>query len=102
MISRLSDLLRHSIEGGDEPEVPLRRELELVGRYVDIMQVRFQGKLTVEQAVDERALDALVPNLMLQPLVENAIRHGVERSGGLVTIMVWAKRDGDRLLGVGA
>jgi len=88
MISRLSDLLRHSIEGADEPEVPLRRELELLGRYVDIMQVRFQGRLAVETRADERALDALVPSLILQPLVENAIKHGVERrtEGGRIEI----------------
>ena len=88
MISRLSDLLRHSIEGGDEPEVPLRRELELVGRYVDIMQVRFQGRLAVETRVDDPALDALVPSLVLQPLVENAIKHAVEprTEGGRVEI----------------
>ena len=70
MIARLGELLRHSIEGADE--VPLRKTLELLGRYVDIMQVRFHGRLAVERRVEERALDALVPNLILQPLVENA------------------------------
>ena len=98
MISRLSELLRHSIEGAAVPEIPLRQELELLGRYVDIMQVRFQGKLTVEQAVDERALDALVPNLILQPLVENAIRHGVEQLAEEGRIAISAALDGGDLL----
>ncbi|MDB4899566.1 MAG: histidine kinase internal region [Gemmatimonadetes bacterium] len=79
MIARLSELLRYSFEGGGEPEVPLREELTLLTRYIDIMQVRFQGRLTVEVRVADDALEALVPSLVLQPLVENAIRHGVER-----------------------
>jgi two-component sensor histidine kinase len=81
MIARLSELLRHSLEGADDPEIPLRQELELLGRYLDIMQVRFQGRLEIEQRVAAAALDALVPTLVLQPLVENAIKHGVEKLG---------------------
>jgi two-component system, LytTR family, sensor kinase len=94
MISRLSDLLRHSIEGANEPELPLRDELELLGRYLDIMQVRFQGRLEVETRADERALDALVPNLILQPLVENAIKHGVEKLTGPGRIVIEADVEG--------
>jgi two-component sensor histidine kinase len=81
MIARLSELLRHSLEGADDPEIPLRQELELLGRYVEIMQVRFQGRLEISQRVEETALDALVPTLVLQPLVENAIKHGIEKLG---------------------
>ena len=77
MIARLSELLRHSMEGSDDAEIPLERELALLQLYVDIMMVRFQGKLEVTMAIDDRARDALVPQLVLQPLVENAIRHGV-------------------------
>ena len=97
MISRLGDLLRHSIEGASVAEVPLRQELDLLARYVDIMQVRFQGRLEVELRVDERARDALVPNMILQPIVENAIRHGVERreggGGGRITIEAGIEAD---------
>lgn len=98
MISRLGELLRHSIEGAAEPEVPLRQEVELLGRYVDIMQVRFQGKLEVSTQVDERVNDALVPNLILQPLVENAIRHGVEKLTGEGRIEIAATREGDAVV----
>ena len=88
MISQLSDLLRHSIDGASVPEVSLREELELLERYVDIMRVRFEDELTVETRADPRTLDALVPNMILQPLVENAIKHGVEQSdhGGRVEV----------------
>ena len=79
MISRLSELLRFSMEGAREPEISLRRELDLLDRYLDIMQLRFQGRLVVERRVDDAALDVLVPSMVLQPLVENAIKHGVEK-----------------------
>ncbi|MEO8620501.1 MAG: histidine kinase, partial [bacterium] len=88
MISRLGALLRFSLEGADAPEIPLRRELDLLQQYLDIMQVRFQGRLDVTMNTDPRTLDALVPTLILQPLVENAIKHGIEpqRDGGRITI----------------
>jgi two-component system LytT family sensor kinase len=88
MIARLSELLRYNLEAQDGPEIPLRKELELLGRYLDIMQVRFQGRLDVRQRVADEALDALVPTMVLQPLVENAIRHGVEKldAGGRIEI----------------
>jgi two-component system, LytTR family, sensor kinase len=88
MIARLSELLRYNLEAQDGPEIPLQKELELLGRYLDIMQVRFQGRLDVRQAIDADTLDVLVPTMMLQPLVENAIRHGVEKleAGGRIAI----------------
>ena len=88
MIGQLSDLLRHSMEGASSPEIPLRQELELLERYVDIMRVRFQDQLVIETRADPRTLDALVPNMILQPLVENAIKHGVEQreDGGRVEV----------------
>jgi signal transduction histidine kinase len=98
MIARLGDLLRYSFEGGSEPEVPLRQELSLLGRYVDIMQVRFQGRLSVTMQMDDGVLDALVPGLILQPLVENAIKYGVENrtDGGRITVS--GAREGDMLV----
>jgi LytS/YehU family sensor histidine kinase len=82
MISRLSELLRYNIEGSEEQEIPLRQELQWIGRYLEIMEVRFQGRLDVRTSVSDAALGALVPNLILQPLVENAIKHGVARALG--------------------
>lgn len=78
MITRLSELLRFSMEEAREPEITLRRELDLLDRYLDIMQVRFPG-LNVLRILDDRSLDVMVPSMILQPLVENAIRHGVEK-----------------------
>ena len=97
MIARLSDLLRHSMERSHEAEIPLERELELLQRYVDIMQVRFQGKLEVALTVDPRARGALVPNMILQPLVENAIKHGSTATGA-ERIAVTADVRGDDLV----
>lgn len=88
MIARLSDLLRHSIESHGTDEIPLRKELEFLDRYIEIMEIRFQGRLRVDRRIDDEALDALVPNLILQPIVENALEHGASRAGegGLVEI----------------
>ncbi|MGH7634596.1 MAG: sensor histidine kinase, partial [Gemmatimonadaceae bacterium] len=77
MIARLSELLRYTMEGAREPEIPLRHELDLIDRYLDIMEVRFPG-LNVMRLIEDRTLDLMVPSMILQPLVENAIRHGVE------------------------
>ena len=73
MIARLGDLLRHSFEGGQEPEVTLRRELALLDLYVDIVKVRFQDRLAVEIRVDDAALDALGPVDILQRVVVSAV-----------------------------
>lgn len=98
MIARLGDLLRHSFEGGSDPEVTVRRELALLDLYVDIVKVRFQDRLVVDIRVDDEVLDALVPTFILQPLVENAVKHGVERrtEGGRVTVE--GTRKGDALV----
>jgi two-component system LytT family sensor kinase len=77
MITGLSELLREALAASATREVPLRRELELLERYLEIQRARFGDRLTVEIDVEPRALDALVPHLALQPIVENAIRHGI-------------------------
>jgi LytS/YehU family sensor histidine kinase len=77
MITRLSDLLRRVLDSEGVEEVTLREELELVGAYLDIEQVRFEDRLRVEWRIDPEALCACVPHLVLQPIVENAIRHGI-------------------------
>jgi len=78
MITRLSELLRFSMEDAREPEITLRRELDLLDRYLEIMQVRFPG-LNVMRLLDDNSLSVMVPSMILQPLVENAIRHGIEQ-----------------------
>jgi hypothetical protein len=84
----LGELLRLSLDGRAEHEVRLDRELELLGYYVEIQRLRFQDRLTVSVDVDPRARQAYVPNLLLQPLVENAIRHGIgpRAAGGVVQV----------------
>jgi len=77
----LSDLLRVVLKTGGEARVPLHEELRFVEHYVAIERLRFEDRLQVENAIEPGAADLLVPALILQPLVENAIRHGVEVSG---------------------
>jgi two-component system, LytTR family, sensor kinase len=98
MIGQLSDLLRHSMDGSSAPEIPLRQELDLLGRYVDIMRVRFADQLEVETRIDPQALDGLVPNMILQPLVENAIKHGVEQRADGGRVEIEAQLDGRMLV----
>ena len=78
MIVRLSDLLRAALEGSDTQEVELQDELEFLKRYLEIEQTRLGDRLTVKMDIQPETLRARVPNLILQPLVENAIRHGIE------------------------
>jgi two-component sensor histidine kinase len=98
MIARLSELLRHTLNGAGEPEVTLDEELELLSRYLDILQVRFQGKLEVEMVVEPGTRSALVPNLILQPLVENAVKHGVANLVGTGRLRIGARTAGERLV----
>ena len=86
MLTNLSELLRQTLAGWETQEVPLRREVELINLYLDIQRVRFQDRLTVETSLSPATLDALVPSLLLQPLVENAVRHGVSKSSVPVRI----------------
>ncbi|HJQ37480.1 MAG TPA: histidine kinase [Thermoanaerobaculia bacterium] len=98
MIARLSELMRHTIDSKASDEVPLRDELAFLQRYLDIMAVRFQGKLQIEQHIADGVLDALVPNLVLQPIVENALEHGVSRAGGAGRVEIRAEREGSALV----
>ncbi len=88
MIARLSDFLRLTLEERAGDEVPLAEELEFVQRYLDIEQVRFGERLRLEVSVAPDALDAIVPVLLLQPLVENAVKHGIatREDGGRIEI----------------
>ena len=97
MIARLSELLRTTIDSNAADEVPLRQELELLDRYVAIMEVRFQGRLRIDREIDPAVLDVRVPNLILQPIVENALEHGASRAMGEGFVRIEARRDGDSL-----
>jgi two-component sensor histidine kinase len=97
VISGLSELLRMSLSSASEQEVTLAKELELLAHYIEIQQIRFQDRLTVNFRIDPDARYALVPNLMLQPLVENAIRHGIAPRAAAGHVVVTAARRGDRL-----
>ena len=96
-LMRLSDLLRLTLENIGQHEVTLKAELEFLSKYLEIEQTRFADRLTVHYEVQPETLDALVPNLILQPLVENAIKHGVARKTGPGHIDITARRDGDKL-----
>jgi sensor histidine kinase YesM len=98
MIARLGELLRHTLEETESQEIVLERELELLRRYLEIMEVRFQGKLEATVTADEDVKRALVPNLILQPLVENALKHGVSASDGRGRVEVSAVRSGDQVV----
>jgi len=97
MITRLSELLRQSFNRERGPLVTLEEELELLDHYVAIQEARFGDRLRVTFRVDPRAAAAVVPTLLLQPLVENAIRHGVVPNGSVAEVEIAATCDGDRL-----
>lgn len=91
MIALLSDFLRLSLDNVGRQEVPLQSELEFLERYMEIEKTRFGERLTVEVDVDPEALDAAVPNLILQPLAENAVRHGISRRSGRGKVEIRAR-----------
>lgn len=93
----LASLLRHSLETDPATLVPLRTEIEVVRRYLDIVQVRFEERLKIVEDIPASLLKHAIPPLMLQPLVENVIRHGVSRSSGQVTLTLTAELVGDDL-----
>ena len=96
-VVRLSDLLRLSLQNEGQDLIPLRKELELLKVYLEIQQTRFQDRLTVRLNVEPAIADALVPNLILQPLVENAIKHGIAARPGSGRVEVHAHREADRI-----
>ena len=97
MLTRLGELLRHALRSDPRHETPLREELELLDRYLDIMRTRFGDRLTVRRTIPADVESALVPTFVLQPLVENALEHGVDRVEGSAHVEINAERDGDHL-----
>ena len=96
-LMRLSDLLRLTLENIGQQEIPLQSELDFLAKYLQIEQTRFADRLIVRFDVQPDTLDTLVPNLILQPLVENAIKHGVAKKSGPGHIDISARREGDKL-----
>lgn len=97
LLARLSELLRHVLDQGRAQEVPLRTEMEYVQRYLEIEGVRFSDRLRTHVNLPASVLDALVPSLLLQPLVENAVRHGIARQADAGRLELRAQRMDDRL-----
>ena len=98
MVTRLGDLLRHTLSRAAVTEVPLRTELDVLRLYLEIEQTRFRDRLTVRIDAPAETLDALVPDLILQPLAENAIRHGIQSDTAAGSIEVTASRAGAALV----
>jgi sensor histidine kinase YesM len=97
MLTDLSDLLRLSLRSTASQEVPLHEELDFLGRYLEIMRVRFGDRLVIRVDVSADVLTAMVPSLVLQPIVENAIRHGMADRPDVGHVAVSGRRSGDSL-----
>jgi LytS/YehU family sensor histidine kinase len=97
MIEHLGDLLRRSLETKDRQEVLLAEELEFLAPYLEIQKIRFGEKLKIQLQIEPEVRNATVPSLLLQPLVENAIRHGISYRASGGTVIVSARKVDDRL-----
>jgi two-component system LytT family sensor kinase len=97
MISRLSDLLRITFDRSGSPRISLHEELEFLQKYLEIEQTRFQDRLSVHFDIEPDTLDAEVPRLLLQPLVENAIKHGVSPKPGNGLVRITSRRHDEKL-----
>ena len=98
MLVGLSDLLRHALEYSDQQEVELKEELSFTKLYLNIQQMRFSDRLQIDLDIEPTTSKALVPNLLLQPLLENALRHGIGRSADAGWLCIAAKRENGSLL----
>jgi len=97
MLTQLSDLLRETLRYPGTHEIPLSEEIELAERYLGIVRARFRDRLTVVYHVAPDVRMALVPHFILQPLIENALEHGIALEPGPGCVTITATRDGDRL-----
>lgn len=99
MTAHLGDLLRQSLEQGDRHEIPLAEELSMIEDYLEIQKIRFEGRLSVKEDIAPETLRAAVPALILQPIVENAIEHGLvgKRAGGSIALEAARTDEGLRL-----
>lgn len=97
LIARLSSLLRMSLDNTRVHEVTVRQEMDFLDRYIDIQKARFSDRLSVSVAIEPAAMEARIPNLLLQPLVENAILHGIAPKSGPGRVDVLGRVEGGRL-----
>jgi two-component system, LytTR family, sensor kinase len=97
LIARLSSLLRMSLDNTGVHEVTVRQEMDFLERYIDIQQARFSDRLAVGIAIEPAAMEARIPNLLLQPLVENAIVHGIASKSGPGRVDVLGRVENGRL-----
>lgn len=97
MIANLSDLLRITLKSTSKGENILSKEIDILNLYIEIMKARFKDKLEIELKIDNETIDALVPNFIFQPLVENSIKYGMENLTG-TKIEVSAKKSLDKLI----
>jgi sensor histidine kinase YesM len=97
MMAQFADLLRVTLDEAQAQEVPLRQELDFVATYLKIEQARLGSRLHVRVEVDPQTREALVPNLLLQPLVENAIRHGIAPRVEGGRLVIRARRAGPQV-----
>jgi two-component system LytT family sensor kinase len=91
MVTKLSNFLRYSLDNDPMQKITLAQELTALNLYLDIEKVRFEERLTLEVSIEERANDALIPSLLLQPLIENAIKYGIARAEGGGHLSISAK-----------
>jgi two-component system LytT family sensor kinase len=98
MLTQLSDLLRLTLRASRTHEIPLADELQITRLYLDLMQKRYEEKLRVRYEINAELEDSLVPQLILQPLLENSLRHGMKASGEAIDISIAAHRDNGSLM----
>jgi len=97
VVARLGDLLRRMLDGAQTQEVPLGEEVEFIRAYLEVEQIRFEDRLVVHWDIQPAVVDAKVPHLILQPLVENALRHGLGSTEATGHLTIEARRNGDTL-----
>lgn len=98
MIVKLSDFMRYSLSSRNDQPVTLHNEMESLRLYLEIEKVRFRERLVIKEDIEPECLSALLPGLLLQPLYENAVKHGVYESTGTVVINTTAKKEGDNVI----
>jgi LytS/YehU family sensor histidine kinase len=95
MLTRLSDLLRMTMERSDRHDIPLHEEIAFLEKYLQIEQIRFEDRLTFSFQIEPNLEQAMIPHFLLQPLVENAVKHGIAPTSrpGMIEVKAWATRD---------